>query len=278
MKMEMARYLGEIVLGPDSIIYVAERASRTLIKMLESGSTLNRNAAFVALRQISSHHPNANILVEAGLVQIMIEEIFTRTMIHDEPMNSKKEAADILANVLESGLELENLQVNDRGHSLASDYMIFNFIQRIKNSNPAEMNFHLVRILICLMKYPKASSTITSVIKETDATYNLIELINNPNEELSIAALKLLITLSPFMGHTISDRLCKTKGQPESLIHDQSESPRITEKKAVSVTLLAKLPHQNMTLNLALVNKNTIPTIVEQINKIHISGTRTSRY
>lgn len=278
MKMEMARYLGEIVLGPDNIIYVAERVSPTLIKMIESGNTSSRNAAFVALQQISSHHPNANTLVQAGLVQIMIDEIISRTMIHDEPMNSKKEAAGILANVLESGLDLENLQVNERGHTLASDYMIFNFIQRIKNSTPEEMNFHLVRILICLMKYPKASSTVTSVIKETDASYNLIELINNPDEELSIAALKLLITLSPFMGHTISDRLCKTKGQPESLIHNPSESPRITEKQAVSATLLAKLPHQNMTLNLALVNKNAIPTIIEQINKIHVSGTRTSRY
>ncbi|CAN4124667.1 unnamed protein product [Withania somnifera] len=277
MKMEMARYLGDIVFAPDSIIYVAERASPTLIKMVESRNSLSRNASFRALQQISSHHPNANILVEAGLVQTMIEEIFTR-MIHDEPTDLKKEAAGILANVLESGLELENLQVNGRGQTLASDYMIFNFIQRIKNSNPEEMNFHLVRILICLMKYPKASSTVISVIKETDASYNLIELINNPDEQLSIAALKLLITLSPFMGHTISDRLCKTKGQPESLIHTPAESPRITEKHAVSATLLAKLPHQNMTLNLALVNKNTIPIIIEQINKIHVSGTRTSRY
>ncbi|PHT63586.1 putative U-box domain-containing protein 42 [Capsicum annuum] len=278
MKMEMARYLGEIMLGPGSINYVAKRASPILIEMVKSGNCLSRTAAFVALQQISSHHPNANILVEAGLVQIMIEEIFARTMIHDEPLNSKKEAAGILANVLESGLEMENLQVNGRGHTLASDYMIFNFIQRIKNSNSEEMNFHLVRILICLMKYPKASSTIISVIKETDASYNLIELINNPDEELSIAALKLLITLSPFMGHTISDRLCKTKGQPESLIHVPSESLRITEKQTVSVTLLAKLPHQNVTLNLALVNKNTVPTIIEQINNIQASGTRTSRY
>ncbi|KAJ8548060.1 hypothetical protein K7X08_021296 [Anisodus acutangulus] len=276
MKMEMAQYLGEIVLEPDSIIYVAERASLTLIKMVECGNSLCRNAAFRALQQISSHHSNANTLVEAGLVQIMVEEIFTQT-IHDELMNSKKEATDILANVLESGLELENLQVNGHGHTLASDYMIFNFIQRIKNSTPEEMNFHLVRILICLMKYPNASSRIISVIKETDASYNLIELVNNPNEELSIAAVKLLIALSPFMGHTISDRLCKTQGQPESLIHDPS-SPRITEKQAVCVTLLSKLPHQNMTLNLALVNKNTIPTIIGQINKIHVSGTRTSRY
>lgn len=136
MKMEMAHYLGEIVLGPDNVIYVAERVSPILIKMVESGNTLSRNAAFVALQQISSHHPNANTLVQAGLVQIMIEEIITRTMIHDEPMNSKKEAAGILANVLESGLDLENLQVNERGHTLASDYIIFNFIQRIKNSTP----------------------------------------------------------------------------------------------------------------------------------------------
>ncbi|KAK4357954.1 hypothetical protein RND71_023564 [Anisodus tanguticus] len=165
----------------------------------------------------------------------------------------KKEATDKLANVLESGLELENLQVNGRGHTLASDYMIFNFIQRIKNSTPEEMNFHLVRILICLMKYPKASSRIISVIKETDASYNLIELVNNPNEELSIAAVKLLIALSPFMGHTVSDRLCKTQGQPESLIHDPS-SPRITEKQAAIERLLSCLHHDNVEAALSAIS------------------------
>ncbi|KAL0424849.1 UNVERIFIED_CONTAM: putative U-box domain-containing protein 42 [Sesamum radiatum] len=241
----MASYLGEIVLGPDSKTYVAERASPALIQMVHSGNSLSRKAAFKALKQISCYHPNAKILVEAGILQIMVEEMFTQTS-HNEPMNSTNEAATILANILESGLEVENFQVNTHGHTMASDYMVYNIVTRIKNSTPDDLNINLIRILLCLIKFPKGSGTVVSVVKETEASYNLIELINTPSEELGVASIKLLITLSAFIGHTLSDRLCKTKGQPESLIQNPTEITRITEKHAVSASFLAKLPHQKL--------------------------------
>ncbi|KAK4410404.1 putative U-box domain-containing protein 42 [Sesamum angolense] len=232
MRMEMASYLGESFLGPDSKTYVAERASPALIQMVHSGNSLSRKAAFKALKQISCYHPNAKILVEAGILQIMVEEMFTQTS-HNEPMNSTNEAATILANILESGLEVENFQVNTHGHTMASDYMVYNIVTRIKNSTPDDLNINLIRILLCLIKFPKGSGTVVSVVKETEASYNLIELINTPSEELGVASIKLLITLSAFIGHTLSDRLCKTKGQPESLIQNPTEITRITEKHAV---------------------------------------------
>ncbi|KAK3000317.1 hypothetical protein RJ639_021484 [Escallonia herrerae] len=71
MKMKMASYLGEIVLGNDRKNYVAKRASPALIKMVHSGNTLIRNAAFKALKQISSYHPN-------GLVGVLVR--FTVTL------------------------------------------------------------------------------------------------------------------------------------------------------------------------------------------------------
>ena len=78
--------------------------------MLHTGNTLTKKAAFKALEQFSSYHPNGEVLVEAGIADIMVEEIFT-WKIHDEAMNSRKEAAAILGNLLESGIEFENLQV-----------------------------------------------------------------------------------------------------------------------------------------------------------------------
>ncbi|KAL2546288.1 putative U-box domain-containing protein 42 [Forsythia ovata] len=277
MRMEMANYLGEIVLEPESKTYVAEKASLALIQMVHTGNSLSRNAAFQALKQISCYRPNAEILVEDGIIQIMVEEMFTRT-IHNEPMNSKTEASAILANILESGKELEDFQVNVHGHTMSSDYIAYNIIHQIKNSTPDELNINLIRILLCLMKFPKASATIVSVIKETEASYNLIELINTPNEYLGVVSIKLLITLSAFMGHTLSTRLCKTRGQPESLIQNPTEITRITEKDAVSVNFLAKLPHQNLTLNLALVNGNIVPTLIKSISQIQITGMRSNRY
>lgn len=117
------------------------------------------------------------------------------------------------------------------------------------------------------------------MIKETKASYTLREFINNPHEELVIAAIKLLITLSSHMDHRIEENLCKTKGQPESLTQNPTAKiARITEKQVVSANFLAKLPHDNLTLNLALLNNNTVHTIIQTINKIQTSGTRTNRY
>ncbi|KAK4484027.1 hypothetical protein RD792_011241 [Penstemon davidsonii] len=276
-RTEMASYLAEVVLGPDIKTYVAERATPVLVHMVQSVNSLPRNVAFKALNQISKYHQNAKILIEAGVMQILIEEIFTQTIHNNESTSSSKtEAAAILAKILESGIDLENFQVNTHGHTLASDYIVYNILSRIKNSTPDEMNLNLIHILLCLIKFAKASSTIVSVVKETEVSYNLIELINTPNEELGIASIKLLITLTPFMGHTLSDRLCKTKGQPESLV--QNTTDIITEKDAVSVNFLAKLPHQNLTLNLALINSNTIPTVMKIISQIQRTGTRSSRH
>lgn len=304
LRAEMACYLGEIALGPDNQTYVAEKSSLALMNMVQSGNSISRSAAFKALKQISSYQLNSKLLAEAGIVQVrpsnilklnsflnpsklkvivlymaqvMIEEMFARN-IQSEPVDSKNEAAAILANILESGLEFQSLQGNAHGQTISSDYIIYNIIYWIKNSTPDDLNMNLIRILLCLMKFPKASAIIVSVIKETEASYNLIELINDPNEEIGVASIKLLTTLSTFMGHTLADRLCKNSGQPESLIKNPTEIPRITEKHAVSANFLAKLPHQNLSLNLALINRNMVPKIIDNVNWIQRTGTRTSRY
>ncbi|XP_047314370.1 putative U-box domain-containing protein 42 [Impatiens glandulifera] len=280
MKTEMANYLAEVVLGHESKTVVAEKASPALIKMVQSDNYMTRNAAFKALNQISSYKPNATVLVEAGIVKNMVEEIFLRNTHKSEysPLNSRIEASTVLANLIESEVELDNVRVNQDGHSITSEYMIYNIISLLKNTTPDGLNINLIRVLFCLMKSERTSSAIISVVKETDASYSLIELINNPTDELSVAATKLLISLSPYMGNTLAERLCKTRGQPENLIVFPSEMNRITEKQTVSANFLAKLPHQNLQLNLNLLNKNTVPVVLQRIKEIQTTSIRTSRH
>ncbi|KAI3964131.1 hypothetical protein MKW92_039649 [Papaver armeniacum] len=255
MQMQMGAYLGVIVLGHDSETYVAERASSTLIKMVQSEKSLTRKVAFNGLAKISSYQRNSNTLVEAGIVPIMIEEMFTRK-IDSGRLNSKKESVAILANLLDSGILLENIKVNTHGHTMTSHYFIFH----------------------CLIKYPKSTSTVVSAIKETDASYTLIEFLDSPSEELGIETLKLLLTLTTYMGHTLADRLCNTKDQPENLIKIPPETAQLTEKIVIAAKFLALLPHQNLPLNLALLYTGRIPAVIQIINEIQISGTRTSRF
>ncbi|XP_040939055.1 putative U-box domain-containing protein 42 isoform X3 [Gossypium hirsutum] len=277
VQMEMTSFLGELILSNDSKVYVAEKASTSIIKMVQSGNTIFRNAAFKALSQISSHHPNGKILLETGILNIMAEMMFTRR-IYDELMDSKKEAAAILANVLESGVEHDSIKVNTHGRRLSSDYAVYNIIHMLKNSTPEELNINLIRILLCLTKSPRSMDTIVSVVNETEASYTLIELINNPHEQLGVAVIKLLILLAPHVGNTLVERLCKTRGQPLGLMECPSGTNHITEKQALSARFLAKLPQQNLTLNLALLNNNVVPTILERIFLIQRNGTRTSRH
>ncbi|KAG9448598.1 hypothetical protein H6P81_008563 [Aristolochia fimbriata] len=276
MQTEMVSYLGEMVLRPDAKAYVAGRASNSLMKMIQSGNTLTRKAAFKALVHISAHQPTSKVLVEAGMISIMIEELFTRT-IYEELMDSKEESAAILANILESGVDLETVRVNPHGHTMTSDYTVYNLIHMLKSSGTDEFDKNLIKILLFLTKSPRAMTSIVSAIKEADATYRLIELIDCLQEELTVASTKLLICLSDHMGHTIVDRLCKTKGQPENLIN-KLDTGRITEKHAVWATLLSKLPHQNLTLNLALLQKEIVPTVLHRIHEVQRGETRTSRF
>lgn len=276
VQMEMVSYLGEFVLEHDMKTRVAERTSDALIKMVQSGDSLNRKAAFKALVQISSHHPSSKTLIDAGVVPIMIEEMFTRR-IYNEPMDSKEEAAAVLANILECGVDPETLQVNKHGHTISSHYSIYNVAHLLKCSMPDKLNVNLIKILLSLTKLPKPFATVVSVIKETEVCHTIIEFLNSSMEELTIASAKLLMTLSTHMGHTIAEGICKTQGQPESLI-TKVDTDRITKKDAVSVNLLAKLPHQNLTLNLALLEQDTVPIILNRIRDIQRGETRATRH
>ncbi|KAI3893829.1 hypothetical protein MKW92_023873 [Papaver armeniacum] len=256
MQMQMGAYLGVIVLGHDSETYVAERASSTLIKMVQSEKSLTRKVAFNGLAKISSYQRNSNTHVEAAI----------------------KESVAILANLLDSGILLENIKVNTHGHTMTSHYFVYNLIELLRNLTSDEVCINLIKIFHCLIKYPKSTSTVVSAIKETDASYTLIEFLDSPSEELGIETLKLLLTLTTYMGHTLADRLCNTKGQPENLIKIPPETAQLTEKIVIAAKFLALLPHKNLPLNLALLYTGRIPAVIQIINEIQISGTRTSRF
>jgi hypothetical protein len=71
------------------------------------------------------------MLVNTGIVPGMIEELFIRK-VDDEPMNSMANAATVLANVVESGIDPDTTVVNKEGHVLTSKYSIYNFVHIVK--------------------------------------------------------------------------------------------------------------------------------------------------
>jgi len=275
--MEMVSYLGELIQKQEMTINIAGSASEILIKMVRSGNNAIRKAALDVLVQISSHNPNGKTLVDAGAVPVMVEELFIRK-IDDEPMGSKTEAAAILANIVESGLDPEAIVVNKEGHVITSKYSVYNFAHMLKCSMPDTLNLSIVRVLLALTTLPKPLTTVVSVMKEQDSSQTVIELMGSLSESLGIAATRLLIALSPQMGHTIAEKLCKAPGQPGKLVKSIGLHGRITERHAMSAILLAKLPYQHIALNLALLNRGAVTTVLAKIDEMQRGETRASRY
>ncbi|CAD6249647.1 unnamed protein product [Miscanthus lutarioriparius] len=100
MQMEMVGYLCELVQEQELTIDINRSTSEILIKMAHGCNSMVRKAAFNVLAQLSLHRPNSKMLVDAGAVPVMIEELFIRKM-DDEPVNSMATAATVLANIVE---------------------------------------------------------------------------------------------------------------------------------------------------------------------------------
>nr|ADD60711.1 putative armadillo/beta-catenin repeat related protein [Oryza brachyantha] len=277
VQMEMVSYLGELVQKQEMTINIAGSASEILIKMVHSGNTMIRKAALDVLVQISSDGPNSKTLVDAGAVPVMVEELFIRK-IDDEPMGSKTEAAAVLANIVESGLDPDTIVVNKEGHVITSKYSVYNFTHMLKCSMPDDLNLSIIRVLLALTALPKPLMTVVSVMKEQDISLTVIEFMGSQTEALGIGATRLLIALSPQMGHTIAEKLCKAPGQPGRLVKSIGQPGRVTERHAVSATLLARLPYQNITLNMALLEQGAVATLLAKIEEMQRGEMRASRH
>lgn len=277
VQMEMVGYLGELVQKQEMTINITGSALEILIKMVHNGNASICKAALDVLVQISSHHPNSKTLVDAGAVPVMVEALFIRK-IDDEPMGSKSEAAAVLANIVESGMDPEGIAVNKEGHVITSKYSVYNFAHMLKLSMPDDLNLNIVRVLLALTTLPRPLSTVVSVMKEQDSSQTVIEFIGSPSEALGIVATKLLTALSPQMGHTIAEKLCVAPGQLGKLIKSISQSGRITELQAVSATLLSKLPYQHLTLNLVLLHRSAVSTMLTKIEEMQRGEMRASRH
>ncbi|RLN09036.1 putative U-box domain-containing protein 42 [Panicum miliaceum] len=277
MQMEMVSFLSELVQEQELTIDINRSTSEILIKMARSCNPRFRKAAFDVLVQLSLHHPNSKILVDAGAVPVMIEELFIRK-VDDEPVNSMASAATVLANIVESGIDPDTTVVNKEGHVLTSKYSIYNFVHMLKCFMPDDLNLSIIRVLLALTALAKPLATVVSVIRENHRGHAIIELMSSPMEVLSLAATRLLITLSPHIGHTIAERLCKTRGQPRKLVKSISHARRITERQAALAMLLARLPYRNTSLNVALVQEGAVPTILSAIKEMQNGAARSSRH
>lgn len=275
-KLSLASFLGDLVLNNDVKVLVARTVGSSLISIMKSGTVQAREAALKALNQISSYEASAKILIEAGILPPLVNDLFVASA-HLMPMRLKEVSATILSNVVNSGYDFDTVPVGPEHRTLVSEDIIHDLLHLINNTGPA-IECKLIQILVGLTNSPTTVSSVVSSIKSSGATVSLVQFIEASQRELRVASIKLLQNLSPHMGPELASCLRGTSGQLSSLIKVISENIGITEEQAAAVGLLADLPERDTGLTRQLLDEGAFPLIISRIIRIRQGETRGSRF
>lgn len=274
-KLSMATYLGELVLNNDVKVLVAGTVGSSLINIMKSGNMQSREAALRALNQISSCDPSAKILIEAGILSPLVNDLFAVGP-NQLPTRLKEISATILASVVNSGEDFYSIPFGPDHQTLVSEDIVRNLLHLISNTGPA-IECKLLQVLVGLTISPTTVLSVVAAIKSSGATISLVQFIEAPQKDLRVASIKLLQNLSPHMGQELADALRGSVGQLGSLIKVISENTGITEEQAAAVGLLADLPERDLGLTRQLLDEGAFVMVISRVIAIRqgeIRGTR----
>lgn len=275
-KLSLASFLGDLVLNNDVKVLVARTVGSSLITIMKSGTVQSKEAALKALNQISSYEASAKILIEAGILPPLVNDLFV-VGAHLMPMRLKEVSATILSNVVNSGYDFDTVPVGPEHQTLVSEDIIHDLLHLINNTGPA-IECKLIQILVGLTNSPTTVLSVVSSIKSSGATISLVQFIEASQRELRVASIKLLQNLSPHMGPELASCLRGTAGQLSSLIKVISENIGITEEQAAAIGLLADLPERDAGLTRQLLDEGAFQLVISRIIMMRQGETRGSRF
>ncbi|KAJ1397579.1 Zinc finger, RING/FYVE/PHD-type [Sesbania bispinosa] len=275
-KLSMAGILGELVLNNDVKVIVARTAGPSLINIMKSGNLQSREAALKALNQISSCDPSAKVLIEAGILSPLVNDLFAVGP-NLLPTRLKEVSATILASVVNSGEDFDSIPVGPDHQTLVSEDIVHNLLHLISNTGPA-IECKLLQVLVGLTSSPTTVLSVVSAIKSSGATISLVQFIEAPQKDLRVASLRLLQNLSPHMGQELADALRGSVGQLGSLVKVISENTGITEEQAAAVGLLADLPERDLGLTRQLLDEGAFLTVISRVIAIRQGEIRGARF
>lgn len=274
-KLSMAGYLGELVLNNDVKVIVARTVGPSLINIMKSGNMQSREAALRALNQISSCDPSAKVLIEAGILSPLVNDLFAVGP-NQLPTRLKEVSATILASVVNSGEDFDSIPFGPDHQTLVSEDTVHKLLHLISNTGPA-IECKLLQVLVGLTSSPTTVLSVVAAIKSSGATISLVQFIEAPQKDLRVASIKLLQNLSPHMGQELADALRGSVGQLGSLVKVISENIGITEEQAAAVGLLADLPERDVGLTRQLLDEGAFLMAISKVIRIRqgeIRGTR----
>ncbi|XP_008807890.1 U-box domain-containing protein 44-like [Phoenix dactylifera] len=275
-QLSMAAYLGELVLSNDVKVFVTQTAGSALVDIMRSGSKEARESALRALNQISSYETSAKILIQAGILPPLMNDLFT-VGANQLPMRLKEVSATVLANIVSSSAGIESIPLGHDHQTLVSEDIVHNLLHLISNTGPA-VESKLLQVLVGLTSSSTTVLNIVAAIKSSGATISLIQFVEAPQRDLRMASIKLLHRISPYMGQELADALCGTACQLSSLIKVIAENNGISEEQAAAIGLLADLPEGDSRLIRRLLDEGAFDIIISKVVRIRQGETRGSRF
>lgn len=272
----MASYLGELALNNDVKVNVAQTVGSCLIDLMRSRDM--RGAALGALNKISSFEGSAKVLIGTGLLPPLIKDLFYVGP-NQLPIRLKEVSATILANIVNIGYEFDKVCVGAHHQTLVSEDVVENLLLLISNTGP-EIQGKLLEVLVGLTSCPNSVINVVSAIRNSGAIISLVQFVEvHDNDDLRLAAIKLLHNISPHMSEELASVLRGTVGQLGNLVGIISESTTtITEDQAVAAALLAELPERDWGLTQRLLGDGAFEKIISKIILIRQGEIRGKRF
>eukprot|EP00250_Pteridium_aquilinum_P003628 c13934_g1_i1 orf=152-2665(-) len=260
-RLDLASYLADITLSKEGKVDVARLAGRTLVKMLDWETLAGKEAALKCLSHLSTIVENGTVLIEAGVLQPVVRDLFSTGSVNLLPMKLKEITATVLANIVSSGVDLTSMPV-----TLTSEDVIHSLLHMISNTGPA-IEGKLLQVLVGLAAAAAVVDDLVYSILSAGATSSLIQFLEAPQKEIRLNCVKLLHLISPLMGEVLADGLRGTAGQLGVLVR-LLESSGITEEQAAAAGFLANLPSSDVSLTQQLLKEGALPIVARRIHEL----------
>ncbi|XP_002964462.2 U-box domain-containing protein 43 [Selaginella moellendorffii] len=264
LRIQMASYIADIALNSEGKERLAESGSNVLIEMLESNKAGYREVSLKALRALSTLDSNGCLLIKAGILPPLLRDLFMSGI--SQVPKLKEVAATVLANVVNSCTDWEDVAVDNEGNTLTSEQYVHNLLLLISNTGPA-IGAKLLQVLLGLASSPRGVSDVVSHIKSAGALVTLIQFLEAQQKELLVTSVRLLSCLSPYMGQDLADGLRITTRQLGTLVKLLGQSG-VNVEMAAAAGLLANLPVTDYNLTRALMEEGVVSILLSRINDL----------
>ncbi|PIA53717.1 hypothetical protein AQUCO_00900361v1 [Aquilegia coerulea] len=230
-----------------------EGAIEPLVKMFRLGKLEGKLCALGALRNLSSLKENVHLLVKSGIVEALLQLLFSITSVL---MTLREPASAILASIA----QVESILVNqDVAQQMLS----------LLNLSGPVVQYHLLCALNSIAEHSSALKVRTKM-KESGAVQLLLPFLTENKPEIRTTALNLLYNISKDLPGELTEQLGQT--YLTTIVNIISATPCENEK-AAAVGLLSNLPVSDKKATEILRRVNLLPSLISLLGSLTVTST-----